>query len=61
LNGDWSELEVDDIEPGDESMALPVVALPFDMLAEGEPDVLELYTTSETSSLNNASPRGFGS
>jgi hypothetical protein len=43
LKVDWCELEVDDIEPGEESATLQaVVALPFDRLAQGDPDVLEL-------------------
>ena len=56
LKVDWNELEVDDIEPGEESTALPVVALPFDTLAQGEPVVLESYATSKTSSLWRTSP-----
>lgn len=44
---DWSELEVDDMEPGEESIALPVVALPFDILVQGESNALELCPTSE--------------
>lgn len=47
-------------------MTLPVVALPFDTLpfdtlAQGDPVVLELYATSETSSLKETSPWGWES
>lgn len=60
MKADWSELEVDDIEPDEESIALPVVALPFDTLVRGESDALELSPTSETLLLKDTSPWELG-